>query len=65
MLRLVLGVTIFVVTLLVIMIRPYRIPEAVAACAGALLMLVGGFVSPGAALRRSARSGTSSASFSA
>lgn len=50
MLRLILGVTIFVVTLLVIMIRPYRIPEAAAACVGALLMLLGGFVSPGAAL---------------
>jgi arsenical pump membrane protein len=51
MFRLALGVTIFAATLLVIMVRPYRVPEAVAACAGALLMLLGGFVSPGAALR--------------
>jgi arsenical pump membrane protein len=50
MLRLILGVAIFALTLFVIMIRPYRIPEAVAACVGALLMLVSGFVSPGAAL---------------
>jgi arsenical pump membrane protein len=50
MLRLILGVTIFAVTLLIIMVRPYRVPEAVAACVGALLMLLGGYVSPGAAL---------------
>jgi hypothetical protein len=50
MLRLILGVAIFALTLLVIMVRPYRLPEAVAACAGALLMLLGGIVSPGVAL---------------
>jgi arsenical pump membrane protein len=50
MFRIILGVAVFAVTLLVIMVRPYRIPEAVAACVGALLMLLGGFVSPGAAL---------------
>jgi arsenical pump membrane protein len=37
---------IFLVTLGVIMVRPYRISEAIAAAAGAVLMLLGGYVHP-------------------
>jgi arsenical pump membrane protein len=47
MLRPLIGTLIFLATLLVVMTRPYRIPEAVAAVAGALLMLLGGYLSPG------------------
>jgi arsenical pump membrane protein len=50
MFRIIIGVAIFAATLFVILVRPYRVPEAVAACAGALLMLLGDFVNPGAAL---------------
>jgi arsenical pump membrane protein len=45
------GSLIFVATLATIMIRPYRIPEALAASVGAAAMLVGGFVQPGEAAR--------------
>ncbi len=46
MLRTILALAIFVATLLVIMIRPYRLPEAVTASAGALLMLLCRLISP-------------------
>ncbi len=46
MLRLVIGTSIFVLTLALIMVRPWRITEAVAAAGGGVLMLLGGFVSP-------------------
>ena len=42
MLHLILGILIFVLTLGVIMVRPYRISEALAAVVGATLMLIGG-----------------------
>ncbi len=45
------GALIFVATLAVIMIRPYRVPEALAAAVGAAAMLAGGFVRPGEAAR--------------
>lgn len=48
MIRALIGLVIFVATLLVVMIRPYRIPEA--AAVGAVLMMLGGFVAPGKAL---------------
>jgi arsenical pump membrane protein len=38
------GILIFAATLAVIIIRPYRIPEALSAAAGGLLMLAGGYV---------------------
>ena len=44
-----LGSLIFVATLAAIMIRPYRIPEALSAAVGAAAMLVGGFIRPGEA----------------
>jgi arsenical pump membrane protein len=44
MTRTLLGASIFGVTLLAIMVRPYRIPEAVAAALGALAMLAAGIV---------------------
>jgi arsenical pump membrane protein len=46
MLRLVVGTLIFLLTLALIMIRPWRVNEAIAAAGGALLMLVGGFIRP-------------------
>ena len=46
MLRLVIGAIIFILTLALIMIRPWRVTEAVAAASGGILMLLGGFVSP-------------------
>jgi arsenical pump membrane protein len=49
MMRDVIGAAIFLATLLVVMTRPYRIPEAVAAVTGALLMLLGGYLQPGEA----------------
>jgi len=45
MLHLLVGSAIFVATLVVVMVRPYRITEAAAAAGGALLMAAGGFVS--------------------
>ncbi|MGA2477898.1 MAG: SLC13 family permease [Spirochaetia bacterium] len=44
-----LGGVIFAATLAAIMIRPFRLNEALSAAAGALLMLAGGFVRPGEA----------------
>jgi arsenical pump membrane protein len=44
MLHLIIGISIFVLTLSAIMIRPYRIPEALAAVAGAILMLIGRYL---------------------
>ncbi len=43
------GALIFVATLAAIMLRPYHLPEALAAAIGAAAMLVGGFVRPGEA----------------
>ena len=40
----ILGGAIFVATLAAVMIRPFRLNEAIAAAAGALLMLLGGFL---------------------
>ncbi|HEY5157209.1 MAG TPA: hypothetical protein VII93_04515 [Anaerolineales bacterium] len=51
MLHLIFGTLIFVLTLGVIMVRPYRISEALAAAVGATLMLIGGYLLPGEALR--------------
>jgi arsenical pump membrane protein len=47
----VLGTLIFGATLAFIMIRPYRVPEAVSALVGAMLMLLVGIVHPNEALR--------------
>ena len=44
MLRILIAAVIFILTLTVIIIRPYRIPESIAAAVGAALMLLGGFV---------------------
>jgi arsenical pump membrane protein len=44
------GILIFVLTLVLIMLRPYRISEAVAAAAGAALMLIGRYLLPGEAI---------------
>ncbi|MGA2613452.1 MAG: ArsB/NhaD family transporter [Spirochaetia bacterium] len=44
MLRLFFGVGIFLATLVVIVVRPYRVTEAMASAGGALLMIAGGFV---------------------
>jgi arsenical pump membrane protein len=49
MLRLAAGTLIFILTLGVIMLRPYRISEALASAVGAGLMLVGGYLLPGEA----------------
>ena len=46
MLHLIFGILIFVLTLGVIMVRPYRISEALAAAVGATLMLIGGYLLP-------------------
>ena len=45
------GLGIFLATLLIVMTRPYRIPEAAAAAVGAVLMVLSGVVGPGEALR--------------
>jgi arsenical pump membrane protein len=44
--RILFGATVFLITLAVMMIRPYRISEAKASVCGAILMLVGGFLGP-------------------
>jgi arsenical pump membrane protein len=44
------GIGIFVLTMAVVFVRPYKIPEAAAACGGAVLMIAGGFISPREAL---------------
>ncbi|HET6459436.1 MAG TPA: ArsB/NhaD family transporter, partial [Syntrophales bacterium] len=46
----VIGVSIFLITLVIIMMRPYRISEAWAAAGGAALMLLGGYVGLGEAV---------------
>lgn len=51
MLRFTIGTAIFVATLVAIMIRPYRVPEAVTALIASALMVIGGFVAPVTALR--------------
>ncbi len=43
--RLIVGSVIFIATLVVVMVRPYKVTEAMAAAGGAVLMLIGGFVS--------------------
>jgi arsenical pump membrane protein len=50
MLHAVFGILIFVITLAVIMIRPFDISEAVTAAIGALLMILGNYVDPREAL---------------
>ncbi len=49
MLRLGIGLAIFILTLALIMIRPWRITEAIAALGGTALMLLFGFIGPGEA----------------
>jgi len=44
MVRMILGGAIFAATLIVVMVRPYRVTEAMAAAGGAILMMLGGFV---------------------
>jgi arsenical pump membrane protein len=51
MLHLIFGILIFILTLGVIMVRPYRISEALAAAVGATLMLLGGYLPIGEAIR--------------
>ena len=51
----ILGTLIFVGTLASIMIRPYRVPEAVSALVGAVLMLLVGVVRPSEALHALSR----------
>ena len=53
--QLVVGTLIFGVTLAFIMIRPYRISEAVSALVGAVLMILVGIVHPNEALRELGR----------
>jgi arsenical pump membrane protein len=49
--RTVLGTLIFAATLVAIMVRPYRLPEAAAAAGGAVAMLLAGIVRPAEAAR--------------
>ena len=51
MTRTLLGASIFSITLLAIMVRPYRIPEAFAAAVGAAAMMATGIVGPADAVR--------------
>ncbi len=51
MLHLIVGILIFIATLGAIIARPWRISEAAAAGAGAVFMLLGGFLGPVEALR--------------
>jgi len=44
MVRMILGGVVFAATLIVVMVRPYRVTEAMAAAGGAVLMILGGFV---------------------
>jgi arsenical pump membrane protein len=46
LLKIAIVAAIFILTLAVIIIRPYRVPESIAAATGAGLMLLGGFVGP-------------------
>jgi len=46
MVHTVIGGAIFVATLVAIMVRPFKLNEAIAAAAGAILMVVGGFIRP-------------------
>ena len=50
MLRFAIGTAIFLAALVAIMVRPYRVPEAVTALIAGALMVLGGFVAPLAAL---------------
>src|SRR5213593_1899822 len=50
MLRMIICGLIFLITLGLIMVRPRRVTEAIAAASGALLMLLGGYVGFGEAL---------------
>ena len=50
MLRMIIGCSIFLMTLALIMVRPRRVTEAIAAAGGALLMLLGGYLGFGEAL---------------
>lgn len=49
MLRIVIGALIFFATLAVIMLRPFRVTEAMAAAGGAVLMLLAGYIGLGEA----------------
>jgi arsenical pump membrane protein len=51
MLKLIIGILIFAITLGTILVRPYRISEALAAAVGALLMLLAGILPPIQALQ--------------
>jgi arsenical pump membrane protein len=51
MFHLIFGILIFVLTLGVIMVRPYHVSEALAAAAGAALMLIGDYILPGEAIQ--------------
>jgi arsenical pump membrane protein len=46
----IIGIFIFLITLGIIMIRPYGVSEAVAAAGGAVIMLIGGYVGLGEAV---------------
>lgn len=50
-LRIAIGLIIFAATLALIVIRPRGLPEAATALGGAALLLLGGFITPGAALQ--------------
>ncbi len=50
MVRVAIGALIFLATLAVIMLRPFRVTEAMAAAGGATLMLLTGFLEPGDAI---------------
>ena len=50
MLHTLIGALIFLITIGLIMVRPRRVTEAIAAAAGALLMLLGGYVGLGEAI---------------
>lgn len=50
MVRMIIGVLIFLSTLSLIMVRPRRVTEAIAAASGGFLMLLGGYVGFGEAL---------------
>jgi arsenical pump membrane protein len=51
MLHFIFGILIFILTLGVIMLRPYRISEALASAVGVALMLLGRFLLPGEAVQ--------------
>jgi hypothetical protein len=57
MVHTVIGDAVFVATLAAIMARPFKLNEAIAAAAGAILMVVGGFIRPGEVLNVLAQAG--------